>query len=410
MIEILKKFTEKLLLQGFTTPKKVSFLACDDRVYSNPESKEAPSVLFDSLLKVFDRMNINSLLYATLNEPYHSIIEELLRLEVDSKGYQCIIPEDCETRTFFHDIPVIESSDTDSVVKALSERKAAIIRQGPAVVSYGTVSPEQAFVSFSSTCFSTFVKYFHDHLYYIAKCRKEKAAPDSWRLKRFEHIRKYISPHVREMAELMKGPPDSEETVLAMITEAGALLVAERLVDSYFGNISAYYKDKIYISETAASLDELSGAIDAVPRDGSSSVGITASSELSTHRAVYQNTGYKFILHGHPKFSVIMSMFCEKDCHLRGRCHKECPEKRYVCGVPVVPGEIGTGPTGIVNTVPQAFFESNTVIVYGHGVFTAGETDFQKPFERIRQIEHSCMKQYFEYIDGRIQPEIADRN
>ncbi|NOZ25356.1 MAG: rRNA adenine dimethylase, partial [Nitrospirae bacterium] len=97
--------------------------------------------------------------------------------------------------------------------------------------------------------------------------------------------------------------------------------------------------------------------------------------------------------------SVIMSMHCLRECPLRGQCYKACPEKRHVCGVPVVPGEVGTGPTGMVRTVPGAFGESDAVIVYGHGVFTAGEKDFNGPFQRMREVEEECAEEYFGMVE-----------
>jgi ribulose-5-phosphate 4-epimerase/fuculose-1-phosphate aldolase len=132
--------------------------------------------------------------------------------------------------------------------------------------------------------------------------------------------------------------------------------------------------------------------------DGSSSVGITASSEVSTHRKVFEKTKSRAILHGHPKFSVIMSMYCNKDCDSRDECHKACPEQRSLCETPIVPGEIGTGPAGIVNTVPRAFEMSDAVIVHGHGVFCIGSKDFNEPIKKMMDIEECCKSEYFNRV------------
>lgn len=391
MISLLRKFTEKIISQSLSAYDKILFLAIDDEIYSygglqNPRIR-------DAMFKIFDLMEINSLLVALPGPPYNLILRELLRWG-KTEGKK-VIPEDCETRTFFHDIPVVDLFDSSLIYRALSERKSVIVEDGPAIVSYGTVSPEQAFVSFSSTCFSTFVKYFYDSLLYLRGTLRD----DRERPKVFDKIRSYIRPvHIGD-TRLAGGIPSGEDELVKMLTEAGRLLIEKRLVDSYFGNISACMNDTIYISETSASLDELEGAIDAVPIDGSSSVGITASSEFPTHRAIYRETAYRFILHGHPKFSVIMSMYCEKeDCPLRGECYRRCPEKRFLCGTPIVPGEIGTGRTGIVNTVPAAFRESDAVIVYGHGLFAAGMEDFNHPFQRLVEIENCAMETYFRTI------------
>jgi ribulose-5-phosphate 4-epimerase/fuculose-1-phosphate aldolase len=167
--------------------------------------------------------------------------------------------------------------------------------------------------------------------------------------------------------------------------------VDRRLVDSYFGNISYVYDDRIFISQTGSSMDELEGCIDAVPLDGSSSVGITASSELSAHRSIYAETASRAILHGHPKFAVIMSMVSSP-----GVCTIGPGEimKDRIAGIPVVSGDIGTGPSGLMHTVPAAMREGRGAIVYGHGVFTAGAQDFREPFERLCAIEQTSRDEY----------------
>ncbi len=349
-------------------------------------------------------MNINALLYAVPAEPYKGIISELLTWGIAEKnGKKQIVPRDCETRTFFHDIPVIETGDPDTIVEALSERKSTIIREGPAIACYGTVSPEQAFVSFSSTCFSTFVKYFLDHLLYMER----GDAPEGIGRERtdaFNAIAAKVSPSslATEGVDdtLIHGPPVDEAVEQAMLVEAGKRLVQRRLVDSYFGNISSCFGDWLFISETAASLDELEGALDAVPLDGSSSVGITSSSELATHRRVFDTTDARVLLHGHPKFSVIMSMYCTEECDHRRECYRSCNIARTVCDVPIVPGEIGTGTFGIMNTVPKAFQAHDAVIVYGHGVFCRGTNDFNAPLARMEEIEACCRNKYFQLIDS----------
>ncbi len=402
MKALIDKYTAKLVSQGLAGESDIRLLAVDEEIYANTPS-DHPLVGIDALKEVFGLMNINSLLFAVPAEPRRSIISELLRHGLsDLPGYRAVVPEDCETRTFFHDIPVIESPEPRRIAEVLSERKSAIVEAGPAVVSYGTISPEQAFISYSSACFSTFVKYFHDHLAHLDSCRRKNAQPDSERTAAFEGIKGLLQAGraAESLRPLRKGPPGDEAAVYAMMAEAGRRLVSERLVDSFFGNISCCFDGRIYISETAASLDELEGCIDAVPVDGSSSVGITSSSEFATHRAIYGMTPYRFILHGHPKFSVIMSMHCLRECPSRGLCYKACPEKRRVCGVPVVPGEVGTGPTGMVRTVPEAFRESDSVIVYGHGVFTAGGEDFNGPFLRMKDLEAECEGEYFSMVEN----------
>jgi ribulose-5-phosphate 4-epimerase/fuculose-1-phosphate aldolase len=188
--------------------------------------------------------------------------------------------------------------------------------------------------------------------------------------------------------------------MIRAMDQAGKMVVGYKLVDSFFGNISYLYGDTLYISQTSSSLDELVGHIDPCPLDNSTSAGITASSELPAHRDILQKTGHLAVLHGHPKFSVIMSMDCDRrgNCDREGECFRRCPEERDVRGYPVVPGEVGTGPFGLCRTVPPAIEEDRGVIVYGHGVFTTGARDFNQALQGLLDVERNCREEYLRRI------------
>lgn len=183
--------------------------------------------------------------------------------------------------------------------------------------------------------------------------------------------------------------------------EAGKITVKSKLVDSYFGNISYLIDDIIYISQTGSSLDELDGYIDPCPIDNSSCAGITASIELSAHKQIYLDTENRAILHGHPKFSVILSMDCDQRdiCKYKDQCHIKCPYKRFVNDIPIVPGEVGTGPYGLYKTMPPAIKGKRGVIVYGHGVFTACKKILMKHLKTYsllkRCVNKSILKGFF---------------
>jgi ribulose-5-phosphate 4-epimerase/fuculose-1-phosphate aldolase len=341
-------------------------------------------------------MNINSLLYAEPAEPYRSVLAYL-----STSGRGCLVPTDCETRTFLHDIPIIPELSADTISSVLSRRKAAIVGTG-GIVSYGTVSPEQAFVSFSSVCFSTFVKFFTDVMCHLEDLRAGKVPRDPGLIDAYRKISGMVRTAFPNCHAIPSSPPKNENEVYDQVITTGKELVERQLVDSYFGNISYTFGNTIYISQTGSSMDELETCIDAVPLDGTSSSGITASSELSAHIGIHRKTGRRAILHGHPKFTVIMSMSCRKEgCDL-STCYRSCKEKREVSGVPVVSGEIGTGPTGLVRTVPEAMTGSGAVIVYGHGIFCVSQDSFRPAFELMQSLEETCMNEYFTKIQGLI--------
>jgi ribulose-5-phosphate 4-epimerase/fuculose-1-phosphate aldolase len=397
MEQLVNKYAQKLIDAGLAStidPFRPLIGGLDHVLVWNRSAPET-----QLLTRVFQELNINSLVCLAPCEPYASIIRYLACTALGSDGI--IYPSDCETRTFLHDLPVIDQFDADKIVSVLKKRKCVIVQQGytacPFIIADGTVSPEQGFVTISSVCFAGFVKYFSDFLFQIQTSEVSFKAQEV-----FDHIASFINPINPELPDFIKAPFNCEETVYKAIIQAGQFTVSYSLVDSYFGNVSYAWNDTLYISQTGSSLDELAACIDPVPFNGTSSAGLTASSELSAHLSTIEKTGCKAILHGHPKFSVILSMDCDPDqkaaCQFKDQCHIKCPEKREIDSTPIVPGEVGTGPKGLCNTLPEAFDQDGSVIVYGHGVFTVGHKDFETPFKKMVAVENRCFDRYFEKI------------
>ena len=382
MQELVDRYAAKLVAHGLCDEGRPLIGGLDaDLVWNRPDPARA------ELEKVFAGLNINSLLFARPAEPYWSIIEHLARSTGD-----VIEPNDSETRTFMHDLPIVRAFEAGAIVAALKQRKSAII-PGRGVVTWGTVSPEQAFVFFSSVCFACFVKFFSD---YLADAREDAISPEQQRV--FDRVVAQLEPLPEESPCLAEGPFRTEEEVYHALCEVGRATVGQRLVDSFFGNVSFRLGGMLYISQTGSSLDELEGCIDPCPLDGSSCAAITASSEFGAHREVIEREGVDGILHGHPKFSVILSMDCDMKCDLAGQCHIRCPEERFIEDIPVVPGEVGAGPYGLCNTLPAAIKGRRGVIVYGHGLFTVARTDFNDAFAELLAVERMCREIYFRRV------------
>ncbi len=386
MRELLKKFESRLINQGLCEDGHILFAALDDDIFWNKNGSAA------SLLEeVIAGLNIASILFAKPAEPYFSILNAL----ADKAANGFFVPKDSETRTFFHDIPVTDIFDAQTIIAALRRRRSIYIKDR-GIITYGTISPEQAFVVYSSTCFSSYVKFFSDILYgtMLDDAHNDIALMEATRYVQF-------LSECKDSISLRKGPFTARDEITNAMIEAGNATVHCRLVDSYFGNISYFNGDSIFISQTASSLDDLAGCIDECPLDGSSCAGITASSEFTAHREIYARTNAHAILHGHPKFSVIMSMQCnKKPCEFENECYRRCPEKRWIDDVPIVPGEIGTGKFGLCHTLPPALEKSKGAIVYGHGLFTTGENDFREAFETMYNIEMMCARRYVDLLRG----------
>jgi hypothetical protein len=153
MKHLLDKYAAKMVAAGLADQGQPLIGGIDADLVWNREDPRT-----GELEKVFDGLNINSLLFSRPAEPYFGIIEYLA-----SQGDDAIYPLDCETRTFLHDLPIIDSFDAALIVETLKQRKSVIVR-GHGIVTWGTVSPEQAFIFFSSVCFACFVKFFCDYL------------------------------------------------------------------------------------------------------------------------------------------------------------------------------------------------------------------------------------------------------
>lgn len=389
MERLLRKYAEKLARQGLCDEGAPLLGGLDAELIWNRADP-----VCGMLEQVVSSLNINSILFARPAEPYFSILNHLAAAS-RGRAPQCgdaIHPQDCETRTFLHDIPVSSEFSAPAIVAALKKRKSLFI-PGRGIVTFGTVSPEQAFVTYSSVCFAGFVKFFSDHLSAAAD-RRPSPAPGGLVGRAFEWYEKFMVG-IDAGTSLIQGPLPNRETVLSAMVQAGKLIVDSRMVDSYFGNISYRLGDTVYISQTASSLDELAGCIDACPLDGSSCAGITASSEYTAHKEILCRGQDRAVLHGHPKFAVIRSMYCEKkDCPCRDRCYKECPEERFVRDIPIVPGEVGTGPSGLCHTLPPAVTSRRGAMVYGHGLFTVGKLDFRDAYAHMLGIEKMCLEEY----------------
>ena len=430
MHALLAKYTAKLSASGLIAPGGVLIAALDDELAWSVENDPRQPLME----AVFAGLNISALLLARPAGVYQAVMVERARQAI-STGTNSITPGDCETRTFLHDLPVVDALgngglSADGIIQALRQRKGCVILTGSPeggealVAAFGTVSPEQAYVTMSSMCFACFVAYFAEHL---RLARLGQLTPQ--RRAAFARITALLADDRTDLPDLLPGPFDSEDAARAAIIEAGRHTVEYGLVDSYFGNISYRLpvngqdtgSETILISQTGSSLDELGPCIDPCRMDGGSCAGITASSEYSAHKAVYEaemasgasGAGARAMLHGHPRFSVILSLDCERHtCPKLGECHRACDTPRAVCdnaaglNIPIVPGEVGTGPFGLCNTLPPALAattgdasgKGRGAIVYGHGLFTLGATDFRDAFQTLMDVEHFCRAEYFRRV------------
>ena len=390
MENLITKYARKLVDQGLVDPPGPLIGGLDaDLVWNRPDP------LQPLLEKVVAGLDVAAIVFARPAEPYRSLIDRLV--DRMAAGSPALCPQDSENRTFLHELPVVHDPSAADLIEVLKQRKCTII-PGQGVVSYGTVSPEQAYIVFSSVCFSLFVKAFVDFYDDLRAGRRDALLAEL-----VIQGKTYYQESLRDAGshpDLMKGPFDSEKDAIRAICEVGRLTVGKGMVDSFFGNISYCLGDTVYISQTTSSLDELEGCIDPCALDDSRCTAITASSEYPAHKSVYLTSDDQAILHGHPKFSVIASLMCahRERCANNGDCHIKCTRDRRVGQAPIIPGESGTGPHSIAITLPAPLVRNKAAIVYGHGVFTTGQFDFRDAFQRLLHVEQTSFEAYFDHI------------
>ena len=385
MREQIARYSAKLLADRSALPGTIAFAVKDDLLFSVGDVSAATLAE-----EVLTRLNALALVVARPPLPFADL---LVRRSLPESRQ--IDPNDTENRTFLHDIPFIRREEqnerlTELIAGLLGHRKGVIV-EGVGIVAVGVITVELAYINYSSVFHSTFVKYLQDLLTegFLLPGERESFAAT---------CREWLRPLTADGLTFRPGPLTERQEILDELARVGRYTVEQGLVDSFFGNISCRAGDLIYISQTGASLDALPGCIDPVPFDNSSTTGITASSELLAHRRIYESTGARTILHGHPRFAVVMSMLCEEtECRVAD-CWKECPKVRFLDDTPVVAGEIGAG--GLAKKVPPVIGEPGKAIVYGHGVFTTGVEGFEEPFRRMVEVENWCRAEYFRRLDS----------
>ncbi len=387
MHDQIRKYITKLTADRSAHPEQIAFAAQDD-VMVSAGSPCLAAIATNTLAK------LDCLALCTA-QPALPFAEFLLR-RAPVEEHE-VIPRDTETRTFLHDIPLLRSSelgnDPAAVIAELLGGRKGIVVEGIGIIATGGLTIEQAYINWSSVFHSTFIKYLEDVLQDGFVLPGEAEAFTRFRTE-------WLQPLSAAGLSFRQGPIAGKADILNEIARVGSYTVQRGLVDSFFGNISYTSGELLYISQTASSLDELDGCIDPVPFENTSTVGITASSELVAHRSIFETTGCRAILHGHPRFAVVMSMLCDEKatCPVQD-CWRDCSKVRILGDTPVVAGEIGAG--GIAKNVPPVIGAPGRAIVYGHGVFAIGRTDFREAFQALVDVENWCREEYFRRFDER---------
>jgi len=156
----------------------------------------------------------------------------------------------------------------------------------------------------------------------------------------------------------MSVPPE----VLTELQETGRDLYLAGLVSSHGGNLSVRLADgSIVITKHGGRLGHIdAGELTLVASERAADG--EPSMDLAIHRAIYQATGARAVMHAHPRHAIALSL-------LEDRISPQDLEGRHYMGaaVPVVSAE----------DVPAALKDHVIVVVRGHGSYAHGDTLWQ---------------------------------
>ncbi len=382
MRDQIAKYSAKMLRDRTADPQAMAWAVLDDALVA-----EGAQELLHYAAPLLERLGMTALVAARPPLPFGDLL-----IASAPPGESRLVPRDTETLTFLHDIPFLrrkelESAGLERLAAMLASRKGVLV-EGLGIFATGAVTVEQAYVNYSSIFHALFVHFLSGVLRNGIRSEEERAA--------VETLRRWLILPEKYPARFDRDALEEEESALEEMVRTGRYTVEAGLVDSVFGNISFRTGETIHISQTGSSLDELGGCIDPVPEDDSSTAGITASSELPAHRRIYRETGARTILHGHPRFAVIMSMACEQQGCTVSDCWRACPHVRILGTTPVVAGEVGAG--GLAEKVAPVIGKTGSAIVFGHGVFAVGRQGFEEPFRALVEVESWCRDEFFRRI------------
>lgn len=162
----------------------------------------------------------------------------------------------------------------------------------------------------------------------------------------------------------------SEKTLFRQFSEFGRDLFVRGLISSHAGNISVRTGDRIYITRRGAMLGRL-GTADIVridlEKDDPDKL-LVASSEEPVHRAIYQSTDARAVVHAHPPYATLLSM-TEK-----ALIPVDWEGSYFFRKIPVLtPGKAG-GRKNVAGSIGRHMKDHGAILVKGHGSFTRGDT------------------------------------
>ncbi len=171
---------------------------------------------------------------------------------------------------------------------------------------------------------------------------------------------------------------------LTQFQNVGRSLFNRGLVSSQSGNLSIRMGDRLIITRRGSNMG-------ALQEKDLIETGITkndratpmASVELPVHRAIYQPTQARAIVHAHPTHVTALSMVEREisSSHLEDFC--------ALGAVPVIGWNMEVKPGGLADFIAETLKNHRIVVVHGHGSFAIGQL-LDEAYNFTTGLEEAC--------------------
>ncbi|MCX7905540.1 MAG: class II aldolase/adducin family protein [Elusimicrobiales bacterium] len=153
-----------------------------------------------------------------------------------------------------------------------------------------------------------------------------------------------------------------------LIIKYSKILKDEGILPGSSGNISIRIKDRIFITPSGISKDELTfKKISQIDINGNILNKIPPSSEYKMHIEIYRKRpDVNAIIHAHPQFVLICL-----ECNIKLKYITVEFEKNV--GKPIYLGYLKPGSNKLAKKVAEASLKSNLIILQNHGIVTIGK-------------------------------------
>lgn len=171
---------------------------------------------------------------------------------------------------------------------------------------------------------------------------------------------------------------------LNQFQNVGRALFNRGLVSSSSGNLSIRMGDKLIITRRGSNLGTLQEKDLIETGIGRNDRNTPlASTELAVHRAIYQITSARAVVHAHPTHATALSMAvkCISSDHLKDFCGLD--------QVPVLGWEMEVKPGAMPDLIAETLINQRVVVIHGHGSFATGQL-MDEAYNLTSGLEESC--------------------